>query len=72
MELMGTCLEKLLRTTRTRVPEPILGKIAVSVCLFLFEKLVVILVSKDYDKDFWLHSLQTGVLICFDGILFQI
>jgi len=31
MELMGTCLEKLLRTTRTPVPEPILGKIALSV-----------------------------------------
>ena len=31
MELMGTCLDKLLRTTRTPVPEPILGKIAVSV-----------------------------------------
>lgn len=31
MELMGTCLEKLLRTTKTPVPEPILGKIALSV-----------------------------------------
>ncbi|XP_066927621.1 dual specificity mitogen-activated protein kinase kinase 7-like [Clytia hemisphaerica] len=31
MELMGTCLEKLLRTTKTPVPEPILGKISVSV-----------------------------------------
>lgn len=31
MELMGTCLEKLLRTTKTPVPEPILGKVALSV-----------------------------------------
>jgi len=31
MELMGTCLEKLLKTTRTPVPEPILGKIALFV-----------------------------------------
>lgn len=31
MELMGTCLEKLLRTTKTPVPEPILGKISLSV-----------------------------------------
>jgi len=31
MELMGTCLEKLLRTTKTPVPEPIVGKIALSV-----------------------------------------
>ncbi|XP_057317538.1 dual specificity mitogen-activated protein kinase kinase 7-like [Hydractinia symbiolongicarpus] len=31
MEIMGTCLEKLLRTTRTPVPEPILGKISLSV-----------------------------------------
>jgi len=31
MELMGTCLEKLLKTTRTPIPEPILGKIALYV-----------------------------------------
>jgi len=31
MELMGTCLEKLLKTTQTAIPEPILGKIALYV-----------------------------------------
>ena len=33
---MGTCLEKLLKTTKTPVPEPILGKIALYVSVTVY------------------------------------
>lgn len=48
---MGTCLEKLLKTTRTPVPEPILGKIALYVSVqdsfFIWDNSLV-LVKKNF------------------------
>lgn len=35
MELMSTCLDKLLKKTRRPIPEKILGKMAVAVCRFV-------------------------------------
>lgn len=44
MELMTTCFDKLLKRTKTPVPEPILGKITVAVSerlkRFIFESLI--------------------------------
>jgi len=35
MELMATCLEKLMKQLKEPIPECILGKVAVAVCIFL-------------------------------------
>jgi len=33
MELMATCLEKLMKRLKEPIPESILGKVAVAVCI---------------------------------------
>jgi len=35
MELMASCLEKLMKQLKEPIPEQILGKVAVAVCLSL-------------------------------------
>lgn len=38
MELMATCLDKLMKKYKQPFPEPIIGKIAVGVCILLYFK----------------------------------
>lgn len=36
MELMATCFDKLLKRLNRPIPEDILGKVTVAVCIYLF------------------------------------
>lgn len=68
MELMATCLDKLLKKTRRPIPEKILGKMAVAVSIkkffyIIFVVSVQIFLFLTYGGDIFLYELSA----CFDS-----